>query len=61
MNASTTAGSNRRPAWARAVPLVVISPDAVPATRLLLDAGTAAFLTEPLDLAAFRATVAGLL
>jgi signal transduction histidine kinase len=46
----------------RDVPVVVISSDAVPATaQRLLGAGAAAFLTKPLDLAALRATVAGLL
>ena len=46
----------------RDVPVVVISSDAVPATaQRLVDAGATAFLTKPLDLAAFRSTVDELL
>jgi CheY-like chemotaxis protein/anti-sigma regulatory factor (Ser/Thr protein kinase) len=44
------------------VPIVVVSSDAMPATaRRLLDAGASEYLTKPLDLPAFLATVDGLL
>jgi len=52
----------RRDADLRDVPIVVVSSDAMPATaRRLLDAGATDFLTKPLDLRSFLATVDALL